>query len=264
MIAGLDDWTDEELVRTVLEGPRRAYVWVPGLEVIERPGWLQLVAPQFRQGGLNGVALAVLADDEADAVIDATIARYADLGLKFRWTVAPDSRPLDLAARLTTRGLHGELGAAMARATAGADDLGSTLADDITVERCDHATVATFDRVLGEGWNMDPTPFAAYHRAVLDAPAGTAALYVARWRGEPAAAAGCMRVGRALYLMGGVVLPAFRGRGLYRALVIARLRDAAAAGVPLAVTHARVATSAPILARLGFATVCDVTSFTNR
>jgi GNAT superfamily N-acetyltransferase len=57
-------------------------------------------------------------------------------------------------------------------------------------------------------------------------------------------------------LLGGVVLPRFRGRGLYRALVRARLSDARTHGIALATSHAREATSAPILERLGFATIC--------
>ena len=53
-----------------------------------------------------------------------------------------------------------------------------------------------------------------------------------------------------------ILLPAYRGRGLYRALVAARLQHARTAGRTLATSHARESTSAPILERLGFATVC--------
>jgi GNAT superfamily N-acetyltransferase len=47
------------------------------------------------------------------------------------------------------------------------------------------------------------------------------------------------------------VVPAFRGRGIYRALVRARLAHAAAEGATLALVHAEP-TSSPILQRLGF------------
>jgi len=53
-------------------------------------------------------------------------------------------------------------------------------------------------------------------------------------------------------------LPPFRKRGLYRAMVAARLAHARAHGIPLATSHAREATSAPILAALGFDTVCRI------
>ena len=152
----------------------------------------------------------------------------------------------------------------MACATASPVIAAATIPDGVTIERVDLDSVATFDQVMAAGWETDPAPFACYHRALLRDPAGASSLYVARWQGEAAATAAQMRIGRSTYLIGGVVLPAFRGHGLYRALVVTRLREAAAAGLTLAVTHARAATSAPILERLGFSTVAEVTSFRNR
>ena len=58
----------------------------------------------------------------------------------------------------------------------------------------------------------------------------------------------------AVYLTGAITLPALRGRGVYRATIGARLELAAREGFRLATTHARCATSAPILERLGFET----------
>jgi GNAT superfamily N-acetyltransferase len=58
-----------------------------------------------------------------------------------------------------------------------------------------------------------------------------------------------MREGVAL--MGGAVLPAYRGRGVYRALVRARWEHAVARGTPLLVVQAGPM-SAPVLAGLGF------------
>jgi GNAT superfamily N-acetyltransferase len=81
-------------------------------------------------------------------------------------------------------------------------------------------------------------------------------MFLARWDGEPAAIASYVTFPRSAYLLGGFVLPRFRGRGLYRALIQARLADACARGIALATSHAREATSAPILERLGFATIC--------
>lgn len=253
-------WPDDDLRRAAFDALRRAYIATPELEVDERPGWLRLTAPSFREGGLNGVWQSVLADDEADAVIDATLAHFRGHGVRLRWIVDPDSRPLDLADRLAGRGLTGEPCRIMARATTGAVEAPSADAD-VTIERVDHASVEEYSRVTAAGWSLDPAPFAAYHRLVLDDPDGKGALYLARWRGEAAATAAHMRVGPAICLMGGVVLPGHRGRGLYRALVDARLRDAAGAGVPLAATLARAGTSAPILERLGFVTICEATAF---
>ncbi len=73
--------------------------------------------------------------------------------------------------------------------------------------------------------------------------------------GVAAGAAALGDLGDHAYLTGAAVIDAHRGRGLYRALVAARLAHCRARDIPLAVTQAREGTSAPILERLGFETV---------
>ncbi|MGE3455655.1 MAG: GNAT family N-acetyltransferase [Kofleriaceae bacterium] len=80
--------------------------------------------------------------------------------------------------------------------------------------------------------------------------------FLARSNGEPVGTAGYIVKPRSVYLVGGNVLASHRGRGIYRALLDARLRQAAAVSVTLATTQAREASSAPILERLGFETLC--------
>jgi GNAT superfamily N-acetyltransferase len=71
-----------------------------------------------------------------------------------------------------------------------------------------------------------------------------------------AAGAGWATVHEAgVILNGGSVAPRFRGRGVYRALLAARLALARRCGVHGLATQAKLDTSAPILARLGFTTV---------
>jgi hypothetical protein len=60
-----------------------------------------------------------------------------------------------------------------------------------------------------------------------------------------------------VYLDGAVTLPDARGSGAYRALVRARWDEAVRRGTPVLVTHA-LATSEPILERLGFETICEL------
>jgi GNAT superfamily N-acetyltransferase len=61
----------------------------------------------------------------------------------------------------------------------------------------------------------------------------------------------------AILLGGGAVLPAFRGRGVYRALVASRWRAAVELGKPALTVHAG-AMSRPILERCGFAPLCEL------
>ena len=69
-----------ERLREVLETPRRAFIPLPDTQVIERPGWLQIITPSLRQGGLNEVAYSALEEKETDAVIDETLETYRRLG----------------------------------------------------------------------------------------------------------------------------------------------------------------------------------------
>jgi GNAT superfamily N-acetyltransferase len=67
----------------------------------------------------------------------------------------------------------------------------------------------------------------------------------------------------AVALMGGVVLPEARRRGVYRALVHARWRHAAERGTPTLVVQAG-ALSAPVLDGLGFVRHGELRLFVDR
>jgi hypothetical protein len=66
------------------------------------------------------------------------------------------------------------------------------------------------------------------------------------------ATAGCQVVDGVARLYGGCVLREMRGRGGYRQTLLTRLEVAHEHGARLALVHARVNTSKPILTRLGF------------
>ena len=251
----LPPWTEAELLEEVFAVPRSASLPVPDLRRIERPGWVQIITPSFRTGGLNEVAFSALTDDEADAVIDATIAEYRALGIAFRWAVSPGSAPADLGERLVRRGLHESWGRGMARGTA-APELPGAPAPELSVEEIvDPADAGVYTRAMAEGWGTDPEPLLRVHEMLLARPERRDRLFLARWAGEPAGTAAYVAFPRSAFLLGAVVLPRFRGRGLYRALALARLADARARGLELATCHARESSSAPILERLGFATI---------
>jgi hypothetical protein len=265
LIAGLDH---DEILHEALVRPLGARVPFPGQRIVDRPGWFQILTPSFRDGGLNEVSQARLADDEADAVIDATLAEYAALGLRFKWVISPTCRPRDLAQRLARRGMLPRRSVVMAADIA---DLHPLPAPDVTVERVDESTVDIFSDVVAAGWGMPAAPLADYQRAVLaaDRLAGRSrsqryGTYLARIAGEPVGGGNHVLFERSAYLMGAVVLPQARGRGAYRALIAARLADIAATGVRLVTIQAIAETSAPILARLGFTVVAELDVFLNR
>jgi hypothetical protein len=67
----------------------------------------------------------------------------------------------------------------------------------------------------------------------------------------------------AVALFGGSVVPAARGRGVYRALVRARWDHAVARGTPVLVVQAG-AMSRPVLSGLGFESHCEVRLMVDR
>jgi len=250
----------EDLIDEALVAPRSALVLLPDTQIIERAGWWQIVTPSLTRGGMNEVACTELPEETADAIIDETIMQYKRLGLRFRWTIRPGTKPADLADRLARRGLIATESLVMARATAGAP---AEYEPFVTVEEVNLANVDDFTRVMAEGWGSDPAPLEALHRRMLASPESRNRLFLARYEGTAAAVASYVALKRSAYLIGGVALPAYRGRGLYRALVHARLRHAEARGLGLATSLARAETSAPILTRLGFEAVCAAPTFVN-
>lgn len=75
---------------------------------------------------------------------------------------------------------------------------------------------------------------------------------VAYLDGRPVGSGGLTVVGDDARFWGGAVLPEARGRGVYRALLAARLGYAIDHGAQLALVKGRVETSGPILRRAGF------------
>ncbi len=241
-----------DVLEEVIVAPRRAFPRLPDLQVIERAGWLQIVTPSITTGGLNEVIYSLLEEHEADRAIDEAIAIYRDRGLKFRWNAGPGSGPADLGERLARRGLTLSSGRGMARSTDSSGDVTG-------VAVVDHSTLDQFTQVMAEGWGSDPAALLELHRHVL--AEGRQFMFIAYDDGVPAATASYFACERSAYLIGGVVLPAYRGRGLYRALVHARLAHARARGLDIATSHARESTSAPILEKLGFETVCRMAMY---
>lgn len=206
---------------------------------------------------MNEIIASRLPDEGTDALIDEAIATYRRLGIRFRWTVPPGAHPPDLADRLARRALTRSEALGMACSITAPPSMPSS------VEEVSLANVDAFTEVMAEGWQMDPAPLDTLHRRMLTTPPHRQHLFLARAGDTPAAVASYVSLPRSAYLIGAVVLPAHRGKGLYRALVAARLAHAHSRALPLATSLARAETSAPILTHLGFKTICKIPVFTS-
>lgn len=108
--------------------------------------------------------------------------------------------------------------------------------------------VAEFERTSARAWGHPSPSDEAIEASCRKLEPGS---FLAISRGAPAGMGGFTLVGPVARFWGAAVVPYQRGRGVYRALVAARLARAAERGATLALVHAEP-TSSPILQWLGF------------
>lgn len=216
---------------------------------------LQLVRYPARFGG--GVRASVI-DSTLDAagVVDHAVGRTRDWGeqkLVF-WVGAADSPHIE--EELRRRGaVHQDTVTVFARPIPG-DPI--PVPDRITAEVV---------RTLDQARDVDAVSVPVWEQQPLDedgladqldeitaeAESVTGFRALARIDGQAISTGGCTLVNGFLRLWGAATLPEFRGRGAYRAVLAERMRIGAEHGATTALVKGRVETSAPILARCGFA-----------
>jgi GNAT superfamily N-acetyltransferase len=246
-------WTAERKREATIRAPLVRTLLAPDSRVIEREGWFQVVTPSSPGTLRNEVAFSQLAPGEVDRAIDEVVATYAATGHPVKWCVGPWTRPDGFGERLARRGFSSWEVRGMTVDTARR----WAPSDGVTIEEVTPAGAEDFVAAMIAGWSLPPETAATelpIHLAALEASPRAAHFWIARVGDEIAGTTGLFLRDDCGYLVGAQVLPRFRGRGVYRALVAARLAFLAGRGISLAVTHARGATSAPILERLGFAT----------
>jgi GNAT superfamily N-acetyltransferase len=244
----------DERREAAIQAPVGREMHRPDTRVTRRDGWLQIVTPSAPRGMLNEVAFSKLTSDEAERVIEETIAEYRAAGQPTKWCVGPWTEPADFGDRLARRGFS----RLDVRGMGCPADHVLVPASGVVVEEMSEATLEPYLTTTIAAWSMGDDQFERErlaHRAAIEAVPRTAWFFGARLDGEMVGTAGVFGRDRSGYFVGGVVLPCARGRGVYRALVAARLAFLRARGVPYAVTQAREATSAPLLEHLGFETL---------
>jgi len=237
----------------------------PGVDIVVTPRYQLQLIPDFPIPGPNNVSFIRCSDAEADGVIREVRAAAAARRLPLTWILDPGTEPPDFADRLAAHGILPEPGDELSSvmvlpsekdvtmpAAAGLS-VRDALADLESFTAAEQAAGEAFGDVpFGEPSGIDALRERRFanHRATAGRH-----LLLATIDGEPAGSGSLTLVGpEAGIINGGSVRPRFRGRGVYRALVSARLkiaRDAGAAGLIVWGGHM----SAPILARLGFETV---------
>jgi hypothetical protein len=237
----------------------------PGIEVVETPSYRIVLNPDLPIAGPNNVGWIRCGPHKASGLIAEVRSIVAPRHLPLMWTIDPETEPVDFADHLAKRGVypepHGPEVAVMVlpvdatvESPEVADlELRDALTDLDTFRRADAVNAEAFaSRTMTD----DPQLVASQERRRLNQlVSGNRRFILASIGGEPAGSAGMTLFPPiAAFINGGAVRQKFRGRGVYRAMVAARLamaREARVSGLTVWGGHA----SAPILARLGFETV---------
>jgi hypothetical protein len=232
---------------------------------VERDGPLLRFIGRGDGGGIGYRDLGGVVGAELDELIARQVRVFADRGVAFEWKLHGHDRPADLSARLIAQGFVAEdletVMIAGVAATAG-DVL---LPEDVSLRevsaRADLDRIGAMEDAI---WRDDRTGWLADSleaEQVVDPQAIT--IVVAESAGEVVCAGWVRFVSGTDFatLWGGGTLPAWRRRGIYRALVVYRANLAAERGFRYLQVDAS-SESRPILQRLGFIAVTTTTPFT--
>ncbi|MFC8078925.1 GNAT family N-acetyltransferase [Streptomyces sp. NPDC057307] len=221
------------------------------------------IAAEVADGGWNGVLWSELDTDSADAAIAEQVRHFTSLGLEFEWKVYSHDGPHDLARRLEAAGFTPEPPETLMIAEAAALPGDVALPDGVRlIAVTDAAGVELMAEVHEQAFGTDRSHTRERLLAQLAAAPGDVAAAVAMAGDVPVSAArmelptGTEFAG----LWGGGTVPAWRGRGLYRALVSFRTRLAAERGYRYMQVDAS-SQSRPILRRLGFEELSTTTPY---
>lgn len=238
-------WDFDRRLRAAIDAPVRPMATRADTRVIEREGWFQRITPS--SANHNEVLRSAVEEADAERVIDEVVAEYRGLGKPTRWFTGPWTRPANFGDRLLRRGFRSSKTRGMGCATDAALARG-----EVHVHRVEtDAELDAYLQTSRHAWAVDSNDLEAT-RASYRATLGTLLfLFIAEGVGTSAV---LLRDDYG-YLVGGAVTEHARGSGVYRALVAARLAFLRDRGIEYAITHAREATSAPLLEHLGFETL---------
>jgi hypothetical protein len=149
--------------------------------------------------------------------------------------VTPESSPVELTQVLVSQGM--ELEDTSLGMVVDVESVHISLDSKITVEMVSLHNVQDYAKVSCLGWEDPPSVEKEMTedmvRSLKDSAHRTE-YFIARYEGVPAASGALLPLAKSGYLLGSSVAPEFRGKGLYRALVYARLERLKELGLGLA------------------------------
>ncbi len=237
----------------------------------DAPGaYVERVGDVVRQTGpdaaWNGVLWSALDRSRVDEAIAEQVDHYTALGREFEWKLYGHDQPDDLADRLEAAGFVPEEPETLMVARIA--DLPTSSAPPTGIELrpvTDAAGVELMAQAQEEAFGRDGARHRQQLLAQLTERPDTVVAVVAMAGDVPVSAARMELVPGTGFagLWGGGTVPAWRGRGIYRALIGFRARIAAERGYHYLQVDASDQ-SRPILARLGFTALTTTTPYVYR
>ena len=258
----MDDVAD---LLTAYDGQLRANVTepLPDGVTVEHDGPVVRLFGGAAHGFVLYRDLAGLEGADLDELIARQVTRFSRRSERFDWKLHGHDRPADLPERLRAAGFVPEdqetVVIARVAAIAGLPQPSEGVSLREVTDRGDFDRIAALE---GAVWGAEHHGLADMLEAELEADADGLAIVVAEAAGE-VVCAGWVRFERGTEfatLWGGATLPAWRGRGIYRATVAHRANLAAERGFRYLEVDASDA-SRPILERLGFTAVTTTTPY---
>ncbi|MFF1956346.1 GNAT family N-acetyltransferase [Streptomyces sp. NPDC058220] len=235
----------------------------PGARV-ERVG--DVVRQTGAEHDWNGVLWSGLDEDTADAAIRAQVEHFTSLGREFEWKLYAHDRPGDLAGRLRAAGFTPEPTETLMVAETGDLSTEIELPEGVRLRPVtDAAGMDLLADVHEQAFGRADASFRQRLRDRLAEAPDTVSAVVAM-AGEVPVSAARMELppGRQFAgLWGGGTVEAWRGKGIYRALIAYRAGIATARGYRYLQVDAQDR-SRPILQRLGFAALSTTTPYVYR
>jgi len=227
----------------------------PGVRIERTPEIVRAV------GRYNCIVYSDLGRVDAGAAIADQAAHFIALGDDVEWKVYDHDLPLDLGKRLGMAGFVADEPETLMAFDLANELHAGPLPPDIDVKRVvDPQGLADLIAVNAATWDHgDPSMYEAFSQRLLDPTLG---LFVGYAGGRPVAAARLEMPQHRSFagLWGGCTVPDQRRRGIFRAIVAARAREALARGFRYLNVDA-AASSRPILQRLGFVALTGVTGW---
>jgi GNAT superfamily N-acetyltransferase len=213
--------------------------------------------------GWSGITWSDLDDSCADAVIAEQVSYFGQLGQKFEWKLYDYDQPPDLAGRLRAAGFTPEDEETLMVAAVTDVPAQVRLPDGVRLQPVtDEAGIGLLADVHDRVFDGDHSQLHRSLRAQLETAAGQLAMVVAMAGDEPVCSARIEFTPGTDFasLWGGGTLPAWRRKGIYRALVAYRAGLAAARGYRFLQVDAS-ADSRPVLQHLGFVALARTTPY---